>query len=360
MRSRPHSRARRLMNGLGAPKGPMTLAVAVLALCPLAHSAAPPKAPPPQEPAAQTKTVGVFFWHDSPNDRATLAGVKLGLAAAKVPVRFVERHAKADAIKAVRQLTELRAVRCDLVLALGTRGTQLAQKHLPDLPIVFAAVTNPVTAGIVANWSHTSERLCGASNWIAPASVLEVFQLAVPRLRKLGMLRSGQSGVVSAAELAGMRQHLAQHAGTQSGEPKLELCEVVVDDANDLPKAVAKLRQQNVDAIWIPIDLTIYQNVPAIERALEDDHLPLLTTAAAGVRNGALVAAAVDYGLHGRRAAALIQRVLANTSEPPKIGVDRMRSSLVVVNLKAARRNQIELPLSLLALADELIAPENP
>ena len=126
----------------------------------------------------------------------------------------------------------------------------------------------------------------------------------------------------------------------------------------DLPKAVAKLRQQDVDAIWIPIDLTIYQNVRAIELALEGDHLPLLTTAAAGVRNGALVAAAVDYNLHGRRAAALVQRALAQGSV--RLGVDRMRSSLVVVNLKAAQRNQIELPLSLLVLADELIAPENP
>ena len=123
-------------------RAPMTWAITTLALAVLVAPTA--LAQQPQEAAAQAATIGVFFWHDSPNDRATFAGIQRGLAAAKVAVRFVERHAEADEAKAIRQLAELRAEPCQLVLALGTRATQLAQQHLVDVPIVFAAVTNPV------------------------------------------------------------------------------------------------------------------------------------------------------------------------------------------------------------------------
>ena len=53
-----------------------------------------------------------------------------------------------------------------------------------------------------------------------------------------------------------------------------------------------------------------------------------------------------------------LQRVLREGRVPPGLGVDRMQSSLVVANLGAARRLGVELPLSLLALADELVLTE--
>ena len=303
----------------------------------------------------QPPLVGVFLWHDSPNDLMTLAGVRAGLADAGVAVRMLERQADSDPDVARAQLAELQDRGCALVLALGTRATQLAREHLDDdVPIVFAAVTNPVTAGIVPDWQHPAPGLYGASNWIDPQAVIDVFRLAVPGLTDLGMLRSRENGVVSAAELLGMREYLRR-----DDAPKVTVHEVVVEDERDLPRAARELAERGVDAIWIPIDLTVYSNVTAVERGLGNARIPLLTTAAAGVRNGALVAAAVDYRLHGRRAAALVLRVLRDGRLPDERPVDRMLSSLVVVNLKAAQRVGVELPLSLLALADELIAPNS-
>ncbi|MEZ6038441.1 MAG: ABC transporter substrate binding protein [Planctomycetota bacterium] len=316
--------------------------------------AAPSRAQqPPPAPAAAPARVGVFLWHDSPNDITTLAGVREGLAEAHLAVEFVERQADADAERAARCLAELREARCDLVLALGTRATQLAHEALPDLPIVFAAVTNPVASDILPAWGPSGARLCGASNWIDPQGVLDVFRMAVPQLRRLGILRSRQSGVVSQAELTDMRALLARPAA-----PAITVHEAFVDGDGGFDGAVRQLLDAGVDAIWIPIDLTVYSDVPAVERALGDRRVPLLTTAASGVRGGALVGAAVDYRLHGRRAAALVQRALRQPGRLGEWPVDRMQSSLVVVNLAAARRNGFELPLSLLAIADELIAPE--
>lgn len=312
-----------------------------------------PTAEQPAVPGAPAIPLGVFFWHDSPNDDATWRGLQQGLAALRLPVAPVERRAGGDQKRAVAQLDELRA-QCRLIVALGTEAALLCKERVPDVPVVFAAVSNAVASGVVADWNGSGRNLCGASNWIPPSAVLDAFQLAVPGLRRLGMLRSQTSGIVSAAELSAMREHL----GKQSQPPTLQLIEAVAKDAADLPRATAELQQAGVDAIWIPIDLTVYQNLAAVRQALGARPLPLVATTAAGVRGGALVGATVDYGLHGRRAATLVHAVLVGGKAPGTLPIDRMRSATVVVNVGAARAAGTELPLSLLLLADELLAAE--
>ncbi len=310
-------------------------------------------------PAAAPKRLGVFFWHDSPNDIATFAGIQKGLQQSGLPHTFVEYRADSDAKKAAAALEALRTAHCDLVFAMGTQAALLARDALHDVPVVFAAVSDPVASGVVKSWDGSGTNLCGGSNWIAPQNVLDVFRLAVPGMKRLGMLRSSTSGVVSEAESASMRAYLASRSASRPAT-RLELHEAVASDAAGLPAAVAKLLAQHVDAIWIPIDITVYQDLNAVKAALGTSEVPLLTTAAAGIRGGALVGAIVDYPLHGRRVAALAIDVLSHGKNPGTLPVDRLRGTLVTVNLAAARKSRIELPLSLLVVADELIDPDLP
>lgn len=343
--------SRRYALGMNAIR---SLAALLTALAPFARATA---APLPQDPAA-AKRLGVFLWHDSPNDLATLEGIREAMQQSGVPHTFVEQRADSDAERAKTALQALRTARCDLVFALGTQAALLAKDTIVDVSVVFAAVSDPVATGIVPDWNGSGNNLCGCSNWIAPANVLDVFARAAPHLRRLGVLRSKTSGVVSTAEIASMRAHLE---AKQPGMPTLH--EVVATDAEHIGTAVTELLDAKVDAIWIPIDITIYQHVEAVRTALGERRVPLLSTAAAGVRNGAHVGAAVDYTLHGRRAAAMAIDVMLRGRGTATLPIDRMRGTLVYVNLGTARRDHIDLPLSLLALADELIddtaKPEN-
>ncbi len=304
---------------------------------------------PAQEP--RQRRLGVFLWHDSPNDLATLAGIRTAIERSGLPHTFVERRAGSDRDRATVALRELQEARCDLVFALGTQGALLAKDTFLDVPIVFAAVSDAVASGLVPDWSGSGINMCGASNWIPPANVIDVFRLAVPHCERLGVIRTKTSGVVSTAEVAQMKAFLAT-----PGAPRIELHEAVAPDAAGIGGAVRRLLDDRVDAIWIPIDITLYQNVAAIQSALGAAKVPLVTTAAAAVRNGAHVGAAVDYELHGRRAGALALEVLVRGKSPATLPVDRMRGVVVSVNLASARASGIDLPLSLLAVADDLMA----
>lgn len=303
----------------------------------------------PPSPSARRPRVGVFFWHDSPNDAATFAGFRAGLQQAGLPVDYIERQAGGDEAVAESMLAELRARSCDLIVALGTDAARRAKAALPDTPMLFAAVSNPVASGIVADWKPSGTNLCGASNWIPPATVLHVFQLAVPGLQRLGVLRSVPSGTVSQAELAALREFLAS-----PGAPAVAVHEAIAQDAADLPRAVAALLAEDVQAIWVPIDLVVYRNTATVRQALANRGIPLLTTSAAALAQGAVVGAVVDYHRHGQRAAALALAILRDRRPPGSLPIDTMRGCRVVVDLDAARSLGYEPPLSLLVVADEL------
>lgn len=297
------------------------------------------------------RRLGVFLWHDSPNDLATLDGIRQGLADSGVRHAFVEHRAGSDPAKADTALRSLRDSKCELIFALGTQAALLAKDAIVDVPVVFAAVSDPVASGVVPDWTGSGNNLCGCSNWIAPANVLDVFLMAAPNCRRLGVIRSRTTAVVATAELVGMRSHLAA-----PNAPPVTLHEVIAADEQDLEAATRKLLAEKVDAIWIPIDITVYRNIAAVRRAVGARGIPLLTTSAVGVRAGAHVGAAIDYTMHGRRAAAMAIDVLVRGRRPASLAVDRMHGTLVGVNLATARADGVDLPLPLLALADELLA----
>lgn len=335
----------------------LSLALLTILLGSLASSL-PAQQETPAARVAEPRRIGVFCWHDSPNDQATLDGIRIGLQKAGLRAQFIERNAGGDELLAGRMLVELGSAQCDLVFALGTQAALLAKQQLRNVPIVFAAVSNPVAAELVPTWSGTQGNLCGASNWIAPESVLAVFQLAVPGLRRLGMLRSEKDSIVSRAELTAMREHLQK-----PGAPPIEVFDAVVPHVDLVEPAVRELLLRDVDAIWIPIDHSVYRHLDLVQRALVGKRVPLVTTAAGALRgapanHAAIVGAVPDYPLHGRRAASLALAILVHGKEPRELAVDRMSGCLVVANLAAARRQDFELPLSLLALADEILEPE--
>ncbi len=301
---------------------------------------------------AQEKPVSLaaFFWHDAPNDEAAFEGIERGLRAAGITAEWMVRRAGSDPEIAVRQLGEIGSAAPRLVFAMGTQAALLAREHLRGVPIVFTAVTNPVESGVAASWTSAGPSLCGTSNWIAPERVLQSFLLAVPTLTRLGILRSTTSGVVSAAELRQMQRHLREPAA-----PPVQLVEALVERAEDIPAAVARLRGQGVQAVWVPIDHVVYQDMSAVAAALRDSGVALLTSAQRGVEAGAVAGVVVDYVVLGERAAAMARTVLAGKAKPEDLAIGTLQSCQLVVNLAMAKTCAYELPLGALLVADRIL-----
>jgi putative ABC transport system substrate-binding protein len=299
--------------------------------------------------AARTWRCAVLLWHASPNDMAALEGIREAFADRRHPHEITVHHANESTAEAERILLRLAAERPDVIFAMGTQSALLARRSIVDIPIVFTAVTHPVESEVVTSWRGSGRNVAGNSNWIAPETVLHVFQMGVPHLRRLGVLRSAGTGLVSAAEVRDLRRTLAL-----PGAPQIELVEEVVEHADDIPDAVGRMAKAEVQAVWVPIDFLIYRNMPLVTRAAGHARLPIVTSALQAAHDGATVGVVVDHVMLGKGAVVLALQILERGVDPGSLPVGTMRGYRVVVNLDGARRCGYELPLPLLALADVL------
>ena len=296
---------------------------------------------------------GVLFWHSSPNDEAALAGLRDGLRQRGWPHRLDVQRANEDEKKARAILDAFVRQKVDVVFSLGTKATLLAKERVKSIPVVFTAVTNPVESKILPSWRGSGSNLAGTSNWIESATVLRVFRLAVPRIARLGVLRSHAAGLVSSAEIRGLKRVLEREDSERGA--RTVLSEAYVDgDGTSLDKALRSLVAQRVEAIWIPIDRSVYEQMPKILAFAKKQRLPLLSSSLRGTRSGACAGIVVDYEQLARRAVVIALDILDRHEKPGSIPVGTMRGYQVVVNLEAAKLCAHELPLELLIVADSI------
>jgi putative ABC transport system substrate-binding protein len=303
--------------------------------------------------AAEKKTfrVGVLFWHESPNDELAFKGVQSGFALARLQVATEIIYARADADRARSALRRWRDQGYDLVYAMGTSASLVARAVLTELPVVFTAVTNPVGSGVVPNWEGSGTNLCGNSNWIDTSAVLTVFRNAVPDLARLGVVLN-RDNPVSIEEVAEAKRYFRDHP-----RKRLALFEEYLRGPEDLEQAVTKLLERGAQAVWVPIDFDVYRNIDKVTALTAPRGIPVVTSQASAVKTGAVVGVAVDYHTLGERSVILAEQVLCRGADPGKLPVGRLSSYRVLVNLGAARRAKFELPLALLATADEILDP---
>jgi putative tryptophan/tyrosine transport system substrate-binding protein len=300
--------------------------------------------------SAQPYTLGVLFWHESPNDQATLQGFREGLDAAGRRYRLIVRRADSDPECARAHLAEFGQKHVDLVVALGTEATRLAALHRPPgVPVVFTAVTDPVNSGIVPDWKGSGSFLAGNSNHIDPHRVLDVFRTALPGLRTLGVLHS-KDNPVSRAEIQGVQAALKERASLG-----IRLVVREVSSPASLENAADALLA-DCDALWIPIDFGVYSHLDEVASVARKHKKPIVTTTPRAVPH-AVVAVLPDYHTLGMQAVEIADQILRRGVEPGAIPVGLLKGRLLVINLGAARAIGLPVPIQALASADRIVNP---
>lgn len=295
--------------------------------------------------------VGVLFWHASPNDERAWRGVEAGFRLAELAIEPEVRNVEEDADAGRELLQRWEKEGFDLVYALGTEAALLARDAIQEVPVVFTAVTNPFGSGVVDSWEGSGRNIAGNSNWIPPADVLEVFQAASPGLARLGVILNPRNRV-SLEEVAEARRWFQA-----APEKAVKLIEEGISGPTELTEAAERAMERGAQAIWIPIDYDVYRNLERVSAATMPRGIPLLSSQRSAVETDAIVGVAVDYEALGRNSVVLAKKILVDGADPGSLPVGRLRSFQTIVNLTAARRTGVELPLPLLATADRILDP---
>lgn len=300
---------------------------------------------------AEHYRIGILLWHDVKHDRVAVEGFMEGIEFSEIHHSFDLKIAHEDKKKSRAILRQWKWEGIDLVLAVGTVSALLAMEELKQIPIVFTAVTNPVTSGIARQWEKPGNNITGSSNWVRSEYKLKLFSELLPSLRKLGVIYNAQNPV-PVAEVSDAEK-IAQTLG-------ITIIRANYSCQEEVATAVENLLEQGIDALWAPIETCLYKNLDHVGRISIDHKLPVFSSTPTGVdvtpagKSVAMLGVTVNYRMLGRRSAHTAIEILTQGTNPGDIPVQTLQP-IVIINVFAAEAIDFAIPASFMARSDHII-----
>jgi putative ABC transport system substrate-binding protein len=242
--------------------------------------------------------------------------------------------------------TEFVLLNVGVIVTAGTEAVLAARQATSAIPIVFGTASDPVGTGLVASLARPGGNVTGLSNQSAELAGkrLELLREVLPSLRRLAIM----SNIGSPIGVLEMRD--VQTAARTLG---IEVAPLEIRRAEDIAPAFAALNAQT-DVLYVVGDALAAANLTRIITFSHTARLPTIFNARFFVQAGGLMSYAPNYPAQFRRAAELVDKILRGT-KPGDIPVEQPTKYELVLNLTTAKALGLEIPPTLLALADEVI-----
>jgi putative ABC transport system substrate-binding protein len=235
----------------------------------------------------------------------------------------------------------------DVIVAGGTAIAHAARAATATVPIVWVGGDDPIQAGLAMSLARPGDNLTGvhifAGNEIWGKS-LQILKEAVPSASKVAFLTT-RTVVEDEQQLREASRRL-----------EISLISMLLEEATpaQIQHAFAVTVQGRPDAIVVSATGELLPYRQLIVELVEKSGLPAMYAWREYVEAGGLMAYASDVGELSRRMAEDVHEIL-NGSNPGDIPIYRPTKYELAINLKAAKTLGLNIPPTLLALADEVI-----
>jgi putative tryptophan/tyrosine transport system substrate-binding protein len=308
--------------------------------------------------AQQRKVPVVGFLHAGvPEAHATtVAAFRKGLSETgyvegrNVVIEF--RWAYNDFIRLPELAAELVRLRVAVIATpAGTAAPLAAKGATTTVPIVFSSAGDAVQTGLVASLNRPGGNVTGVSSMSGElgAKRLGLLHELLPRATHFGALVNlggGAAGSLTSA-MIGDLQAAAPAIGSQ-----IEVLGVVTN--RDIDTVFASLAQKRIDALLVTTNVLFTARRVQIVTLASRHEVPVMYSEREAVDIGGLMSYASSGADRDRLTGVYVGRVLKG-EKPAEMPVMRATKFELVINLQTARTLGIEVPPTLLALADEAI-----
>jgi putative tryptophan/tyrosine transport system substrate-binding protein len=234
----------------------------------------------------------------------------------------------------------------DVIVTSATAAIVAAKQATSVIPIVFAAAGDPVGTGLVASLARPGGNVTGLSiqQTDVAAKRLELLREFVPGLRRLAIL----ANVDGPAVLLDMRE-----VQTTARPLGLEVVTSEIRRGEDIAPAFETLKGR-ADALYVCIDPLVNTHRIRINTLALAARLPTMHASREYVEAAGLMSYGPNFPDLFRRAADFVDKILRGAN-PADIPVEQPRKFDLVINLTTAKALGLEIPPTLLAIADEVI-----
>ena len=291
-------------------------------------------------PGAATYKVGICNYVDDASLNQIVDNIKTRLEelgkAHNVNFEIFYDNCNADSTVLTQIIADFAVDEVDLMVGVATPVAVQMQADTADsgIPVVFSAVSDPVSAGLVDSLDAPGSNLTGTSDYLDTTSIMNLIFAAQPDADKIGLLYDqGQDS--STTPIAAAKAYL-----DAKGIAYVERTGTTVDE---VMLAADALVADGVDAVFTPTDNTIMTAELSIYETFINAGIPHYTGADSFALNGAFLGYGVDYANLGRETAEMVADILVNGADPASTPVRTFDNGTATVNTETARALGMDL-----------------
>lgn len=231
-----------------------------------------------------------------------------------------------------------------VIVAIATPSAQAVIAATKTIPVVYAAVTDPIEAQLVPSWEPSGTNVTGISDGLELTRQIELIKKVVPNAKRVGVVYNpGEANsVVVNTEF---KKLLPEHG--------MELVEAAAPRTVDVSSATRSL-DGKVDLIYTSLDNNVVSAYESMVRVADDLKIPLIASDTDSVGRGAIAALGVNYTDLGKQTGKVVARILRG-EKPGDIASSRSENVRLFLSKKSAAAQGVTLSEALLKEADEVI-----
>lgn len=218
----------------------------------------------------------------------------------------------------------------DLIYAIATPAAQAVANKTSDIPVVLSAVTDPESSGLVTSNEKPGGNVTGTSDLTPIADQMKLLKQILPNAKKVAIM------YCSAEDNSIFQGHIAEEEAKKNG---LEYVVKTVADSNDIQSVSNSIIASGVDAVYIPTDNLLAENMAAVSQITNAVKIPCIVGEEGMCKNGGLATYSVNYNVLGKMAGEQAIAILKGekTAAETPIGYLEAKDCQLIINRKVAK-----------------------
>jgi len=259
-------------------------------------------------------------------------------------ITLIKYNAAQDNQRLQKIIEQIQRSPMDIIYVFGTTATKTVLSKIKDTPVIFNIVSRPVGSGIIASWESSKNNATGASNKVSSIHQLKTLKKVI-NYTKLGIIYNPKE-----------QNSIIQRNNVKRLENRLHfsLKEYRISCEQDIINILPQIKGQ-VDAVFLPADSMIKFLGKKILKKINEYRIPSLSSVGSMVsEDGVLLGFVPKYYELGKIAAQKAILIL-NGRKPSDIPSSVLDHYNISVNMKTARKINIQIPMSVLVMANPIV-----
>lgn len=274
-------------------------------------------------------------------------GIQDELAASKIAAEYDLQNANGDIGTASSISNKFKSENVTLAVGIATPTSQSLVNTLKGIPVVFAAVTDPVKAGLVTSLKKGEKTVTGVSDMTPVKQQIQLL-LKIKKIKRLGHIYT--SSEENAVVLAGVVKQICKELG-------IEYVETTVSKSSEVKEATQAIIRR-VDALYISTDNTVVSAMSAVADVAMKNKVPIMSADPSSAESHPILAAwGFDYYKMGRVTGKMIVEILKGKKpeQMPTRFMTKTSDIDLLINLDVAKKLGLTISQDIVKSANKVV-----